>query len=276
MLGRRTKPIDGSVVAITGGARGIGAAIATALSRAGAHVAVGDRDEEGARALAGSLGPQAIGLPLDVTDSDSFSMFLERAESTLGPLDTLVNNAGVMWVGPFAEESEEVALAQFGVNFHGAARGMKLVIPAMRRRGRGHVVNIASAASRVGPSGEATYAATKHALYGYTDAVRAELRGSGVHLSLVMPAVVETELAKGTASGGAPRLSPEQVADAVVAVLQRPRFEVFVPRWIGVLDLLSNILPTWARNALHARAVPDQLSSTDRSTRRDYEREALP
>jgi NAD(P)-dependent dehydrogenase (short-subunit alcohol dehydrogenase family) len=262
-------------VAITGGARGIGAAIATALSHSGARVAIGDRDEEGAAELAAALGPKAIGLPLDVTDTASFAAFLERTERELGPLDVLVNNAGVMWVGPFAEEPEEVALAQFDVNFHGAARGMKLAIPAMRERGRGHIVNIASAASRVGPPGEAAYAASKHAIYCYTDAVRAELRGTGVRVSLVMPAVVDTELALGTASGAAPRLSPAQVAHAVVALVERPRFAVFVPRRLGILDRISNLLPSRARNALHAAIVPDQVHATDQSARRDYEEEAL-
>jgi NAD(P)-dependent dehydrogenase (short-subunit alcohol dehydrogenase family) len=272
---RKAKPIDGRVVAITGGARGIGAAIATALARAGARVAIGDLDREGALELAHSLGSNAVGLPLDVTDTESFATFLETTERELGPLDVLINNAGVMWVGPFAEEPEEVALAQFDVNFHGAARGMKLAIPAMRRRGRGHVVNIASAASRVGPAGEATYAASKHAIYGFSEAVRAELRGSGVKISLVMPAVVETELALGTASGTTSRLHPEEVAEAVVGLLRHPRFTIFVPRSIDILDRISVLLPRRARDVLHAVVVPDQVRSTDQAARSEYERDAL-
>ncbi len=275
MAFRKAEPIDGRVVAITGGARGIGAAIATALARAGARVAIGDLDREGALELAHSLGSNAVGLPLDVTDTASFAAFLETTERELGPLDVLINNAGVMWVGPFADEPEEVALAQFDVNFHGAARGMKLAIPAMRRRGRGHVVNIASAASRVTPAGEAAYAASKHAIYGYSGAVRAELRGSGVDVSLVMPAVVDTDLALGTASGGTRRLRTEEVADAVVALLRHPRVAVFVPSSIHILDRISVLLPRWARDALHTAAVPDQLRSTDQDARRDYERDAL-
>ncbi|MGH3392986.1 MAG: SDR family NAD(P)-dependent oxidoreductase, partial [Actinomadura sp.] len=164
------------------------------------------------------------------------------------------------------------ALRQFDVNLHGVLRGMKLMLPRMRARGHGHVVNIASAASKVAPPGEATYAATKHAVYGYATAVRAELRGSGVHLSLVMPAVVKTELAIGTAAGGTRRLSPDEVADAVLGVLLRPRFEVFVPRRLAVLPRLAALVPGRVRDALYRALVPDQLAALDDpSVRAAYE-----
>jgi NADP-dependent 3-hydroxy acid dehydrogenase YdfG len=193
------------VIAVTGAGRGIGRAIAARLAAAGAAVAIGDLDAEVAEDTAGVIGAhpggRLLGLPLDVTDTPSFEDFLRTVETQLGPIDVLINNAGIMWVGPFEEEPEEAALRQFDVNVHGVLRAMKLVIPGMQKRGRGHVVNIASAASRVAPAGEATYAATKHAIHGYSTAVRAELRGTGVHVSLVMPGVVDTELAVGTATG---------------------------------------------------------------------------
>ncbi|WP_328841208.1 SDR family oxidoreductase [Streptomyces europaeiscabiei] len=271
-----TQPLTGRVIAVTGAVSGIGRAVAARLAAAGAAVAIGDLDAELARETAGAIGARPggrlLGLSLDVTDTLSFDDFLRTVETRLGPIDVLINNAGIMWVGPFEEEPEEAALRQFDVNVHGVLRGMKLVIPRMRKRGRGHVVNIASAASKVAPAGEATYAATKHALHGYSTAVRAELRGTGVHVSLVMPGVVETELAVGTATGPTRRLTTDQVADAVLDVVLRPRFEVFVPRRIAALTRLAALLPGRARDALHHLLVPDQLAAlSDRSVRAAYE-----
>lgn len=276
------------MIAVTGAGRGIGRAVAARLAAAGAAVAIGDLDAELAMATAGAIdaelatetagaigaqpGGRLIGLALDATDTPSFEDFLRTVETELGPIDVLINNAGIMWVGPFAEEPEEAALRQFDVNVHGVLRGMKLVIPGMRKRGRGHVVNIASAASKVAPPGEATYAATKHAVHGYSTAVRAELRGTGVHVSLVMPGVVDTELAVGTATGPTRRLTTDQVADAVLDVVLRPRFEVFIPRQVAALTRLAALLPGRARDALHHLLVPDQLAAlSDRSVRAAYE-----
>ena len=261
--------MSGRVVAITGGARGIGAAIARACGAAGMLVAVGDLDGDAATAAAPTTG---IGVPLDVTSADSFRAFLDATEERLGPLDVLVNNAGIMWVGAFGDETDEVARRQFDVNVHGVMRGMKLAAPRMRARGHGHIVNIASAASKVAPRGEASYAATKHAVYGYSAAVRSELAGSGVEVSVIMPAVVETELAAGTSGGSMPRLQPSDVADAVVAVIGRPRFEVFVPRRIDPLIRLNAVVPQRVRDAIARRAVPDQIAETDQSQREAYER----
>lgn len=272
----RARPLTGRVIAVTGAGRGIGRAVAARLAAAGAAVAIGDLDAEVAKETAGALGAhpgnRLLGLPLDVTDTPSFEDFLRTVETQLGPIDVLINNAGIMWVGPFAEESEQAALRQFDVNVHGVLRGMKLVIPGMRKRGRGHVVNIASAASRVAPAGEATYAATKHAIHGYSTAVRAELHRTGVHVSLVMPGVVDTELAVGTATGPTRRLTTDQVADVVLDVVLRPRFEVFIPRQIAALTWLAALLPGRARDALQRLLVPDQLAAlSDRSVRAAYE-----
>ena len=130
---------------------------------------------------------------------------------------------------------------------------------------------MASVASHVAPAGEATYAATKHAVLGWTAAVREELRGSGVDLTLVMPVVVETELAAGTSSGGVARLRPQEVATAVADALERPRFEVFVPGRVGLLTRAFALLPQRGRDVMTARLVPDQVTATDRAARAEYE-----
>jgi NADP-dependent 3-hydroxy acid dehydrogenase YdfG len=271
------KKSQGRVIAVTGAARGIGMAIAERVSAAGARVAIGDLDADAAVAAAAQLPGAAAGFTLDVTDSGSFGRFLDAVEARWGPIDVLVNNAGVMWAGPFDEESEQATHRQLEVNLHGVIRGVRLAAPRMRARGRGHIVTVASAASKLAPAGEATYAATKHGVYGYLSAVRTELRGSGVELSVVMPTVVETELAAGTSSGAVPRLTPDDVAAAVAEVIARPRFEVTVPRYVGPLARAAGLLPDALRMAVLRRMVPDQVAALreNRSARMQYENTAL-
>lgn len=270
-MARPVEPIAGRVVAVTGGARGIGEAIARTLAGRGARVVIGDVDEAAVRATAASIGGGTIGRALDVRSTESVAAFLDHVEATLGPVDVLVNNAGVMWVGDFEDEPETAADRMFDVNFHGVARGVRLAAPRMRARGSGHIVTVASVASHVAPAGEATYAASKHAVLGYLTAVRQELRGTAVRLSVVMPIVVKTELAAGTSPGGMPALEPQDVADAVLGAIERPRFEVFVPARVGALTRLLALLPQRGRDLLYARLVPDQAKETDAGARRAYE-----
>ncbi|WP_328714791.1 SDR family oxidoreductase [Nocardia salmonicida] len=266
------RPVTGRVIAVTGGARGIGREIAAQLARAGARVAIGDIDGSAARATAAELGARVRGFDLDVADRASFAAFLAAAEQGWGPLDVLVNNAGVMWVGPFDREPEAVRRRQFDVNVHGVVNGVTLAAPAMRARGAGHIVTVASAASKLAPPGESSYAATKHAILGYLTGVRAELRDSGVDLSVIMPTVVDTELATGTDNGGVALLQPADVARAVVRVIERPRFEVTVPGYIGPLLRLVNVLPGFLRDRVLLAMVPDQVAAVhDSSSRSDYE-----
>ena len=231
-------------MAVTGGGRGIGLATARALAGRGARVAVGDLDAELAQAAGGELGAA-----LDVTSRDSFAAYLAPVGERLGRLDELVNNAGVMHVGPFLEESDEWTQRQVDVNLHGVILGMKLALPPMVARGSGHVVNVASAAAKVAVPREAVYAATKHAVLGLSESVRAELRGTGVDLSVVMPGLVRTDLAAGTLKGSRV-LTPEQVATAIVGAIERPRFDVYVPRAYAAISTVGQLLPRRAREAV--------------------------
>ncbi|MEV0945488.1 SDR family oxidoreductase [Rhodococcus sp. NPDC049939] len=270
--------LNGLVIAVTGGARGIGQEIARHLTEAGAKVAIGDLDGAEARRTAeelGRLGGTAQGLDLDVTDTGSFSDFLASVEDRWGAIDVLVNNAGVMRVGSFDEEPESATDRQLAVNLHGVIRGVKLAAPAMRDRGRGHIVTVASAASKVAPPGESTYAATKHGVLGYLTAVREELHRSGVQISVIMPGVVDTELAAGTATGAAKLLTPADVAKAVVGVIRRPRFEVTIPGYIGPLTRLVSLLPPFIRDAVVRKLVPDQVAAADKAVRAQYESRAV-
>ena len=249
-MAKERRSLSGKVVAITGGARGIGKATATALVRKGCRVAIGDLDLELAEKTAAELGGGTVALPLDVTDRASFAAFLDEAERQLGPLDVVINNAGIMPVTPFVEESEDSIRRQIDINLHGVITGTQLAIERMRPRGSGHIVNIASQAGKGGVPGIATYSATKHAVVGLSEAVRAELRGTGVEVLCVMPTVVNTELTSGVGQSWVKPVEAEDVADEIVDALEVPRFDVFVPRANGVLYKVLALLPRSWREAL--------------------------
>src|SRR3954453_11620151 len=155
------RDLDGRIAAVTGAARGIGRATAAELVRQGMWVAIGDLDGAAARRAAREIGPGAVGLPVDVTERTSFEAFVDTAERELGELDVLVNNAGITYVGAFAGEDQSAAERMVAVNVGGVLNGMKTVLPRMTGRGRGHVVNIASCAGKVGYPDGATYSGTK-------------------------------------------------------------------------------------------------------------------
>jgi NAD(P)-dependent dehydrogenase (short-subunit alcohol dehydrogenase family) len=272
-MAKEPRSLQGKVVAITGGARGIGRATAKALGREGAKVAIGDLDKPLAEEAAGELGTDSVGLALDVTEHDSFARFLDQVAERLGPLDVLINNAGIMPIGPFVDEDDATARRLVDINLHGVIYGMKLAIPGMQERGSGHIVNMASQAGKAGLPGGATYCATKHAVVGLSEAVRAELRGSGIEVSVVMPAVVDTELGQGLAdTRGLKKLAPEEVADAIVKALKLPRFDVWVPASSAAIDKLMHPLPRRAREAIGRFMRIDQvLAGADRSQRAAYE-----
>jgi len=257
------------VVAVTGGARGIGLAIATALATAGARVAIGDFDSELAAERAASVG--AVGFGLDVRDDDSYAEFLDRIPDRLGPLDVLISNAGVATAGAFLATSASEHELQIDVNLGGVERGMRLALPGMVERGGGHVVNIASAAARIPAPGGAVYSATKHAVLGLSDAVRSELRGTGVHVTTVLPTAVRTEMAAGLRLRGLPRVPPETVARTVVRLVRRrrPPATVMVPHWLRPLAVIDSASPQWLRD-LARRVILVDLD-VDRAARAPYE-----
>ena len=272
----RTRPVVNQVVAITGGARGIGKATAAEFACRGARVAIGDIDAELGRASAAELGRDVVALALDVTERSSFEAFLEQVEDTVGPVDVLVNNAGIMPLSPLVSERDEIARRQVDINVHGVILGTKLALERMVPRGRGHVVNMASAAGKGGFPGGATYCATKHAVVGLSEAARAELRGTGVDISVVMPAVVNTELGSGLPhSRGVKVVEPSDVAEAIIAAVERPRFEVYVPRSLGPLFKLMAALPRPGRELIARVLKGDQvLAHPDPAVRAAYERRA--
>ena len=272
-MARAPRQLEGRVVAITGAARGIGRATAQACIRAGMRVSIGDLDVEAAQRTASELGGGTIALQLNVVERASVARFLDATEERLGPLDVLVNNAGIMHLGPLLEEDDATARRQVDINVHGVLHGMKEGLPRLLQRPAGHLVNIASTAGKVGFAGGATYSATKHFVVGISEAARNELRGSRVEVSCVMPVIVRTELAAGLPEGRfIKQIQPEDVADAVVHALRHPRFDVFVPRNVGPLTKLGGALPQRVREGVgRALRIDRSLAEPDPAARRAYE-----
>jgi NADP-dependent 3-hydroxy acid dehydrogenase YdfG len=274
-MAKQPRILAGETAAITGAARGIGRATAEAFLRQGMKVAIGDVDIETARQTAAELGASTIALPLDVTDRASFAAFLDGVEEQLGPLDVLVNNAGIMQVGRFIDEDDLTAIRMVDINVHGVILGTKLALERMIPRDRGHIVNISSQAGKFGAPGGATYSATKHAVVGLTEAVRGELRLMGAHIdvSYVMPAVVNTELGSGLGDvRGMPNLEPTEVADAIVDALQNGVIDVWVPKSAKRTNALVSLLPRALSEGM-ARAIKADrvLAGADANVRRNYE-----
>ncbi len=278
-MAKQPRILAGRAAAITGAARGIGRATAQAFLRQGMKVAIGDVDlataEQTAVEIDGPTHPRTVVLALDVTDRESFAGFLDDAERELGPLDVLVNNAGIMPLGRFVDEDDLTAQRMIDINLHGVIFGMKLALDRMLPRDRGHIVNIASQAGKFGTPGGATYSATKHAVVGLTEAVRGELRLMGAHidLSYVMPYVVNTELGAGLGHArGFHNLEPGEVADAIVEALQHGIVEVWVPKSTKRTYQIGTLLPRPLVEGFGRVTKADRvLADADAGVRRDYE-----
>ncbi len=248
--------LAGAVACVTGGARGIGRATAEALAARGARVLIGDLDLDLAREVASELGARAVAQSLDVGDPASFARFVEVAER-LGPIALLVNNAGIMRTGAFAEQTLATQHREIAINLGGVVTGMRLVVPGMLARNHGHIVNVASMAGKLTVPGAAVYTATKFAVASLSRAVRSELAGSRVTLTTILPAAVRTDLTAGLDIRMVPTLGPADVAREIVASCRHGRREVALPRWaapVGALEaLVPEALGEWIKRALGAQ-----------------------
>jgi len=272
-MAKQPRVLAGKVAAITGGARGIGKETARHFVQEGVRVAIGDLDHELAKQTALELGPNVVAFGLNVTERASFKAFLDGAEEQLGPIDVLVNNAGIMQLGAFVEEDDATAHRQIDINVHGVLYGMKEILPRFLARNSGHLVNVASSAGKGGFPGGATYCGTKHFVVGVSEAVRAEVHETPIEVSCVMPVIVNTELASGLQSArGVKNIEPGDVAAEIVRALKYPKFDVFVPRSVQAITTMMSVLPRSGREAISRALKADKvLSERDDATRRAYE-----
>lgn len=244
----------GRVAIVTGCSRGIGVALAQALARKGAHLSISARsadDLERVRADLERLGVRAIATVGDITDEAHRRELVARTETELGPIDLLVNNAGIEDVRRFEATAPESLERVIDVNLMAPMLMTRAVVPAMLARRRGHVVNIASAAGKLGPPYMASYSASKHGLVGFTQSLHCEYRGSGVGFSVVCPAFVTDigmysrwEAAGIRSSRLAGTCTPEQVVKATLRCIERNRPEATINTPpVRPLIVLGNIAP---------------------------------
>lgn len=263
--------LRGAVVAITGGARGIGLETAKAFAAQGALVFIGDLDEEAAQKAAAEVG--AHGFRLDVRSKESFAAFIAGVEKAAGPVDVLVNNAGIMPLGPLVDEDDATTDAIIDVNLRGVLWGVKVVLPGMVERGRGHIVNVASYLGKVPAAGAVTYCASKFAVVGLSESLRDELAGTGVSVSAVLPSAVRTELTAGVKLGGVlPTVDPDRIAKAVVASCDSRAAVIPVPRWMRVYEPVAALTPHSLFSAVRGRLTRKRaIDSIDPAARAAYD-----
>lgn len=263
--------IERRVVAVTGGARGIGAAVAKAATEQGALVAIGDVDTAAAERTAKQF--FGLALPLDVTNHASWAAFITAVEEQLGGVDVLVNNAGIMPIGPFLEETDAATQRQLEINVLGVLLGCRAVLPGMLARGRGHLINIASMAGKMGVAGAVTYCGSKFAVVGLTQALTDELRNTPVSASCVLPGLVNTDLSLGLPRNRLAReVEPSDIADAVMATIAKPRSEVWVPASGRVSFKLAGLLsPRQRHQLMHMCGLDDPMLTADGAARASYE-----
>lgn len=209
------------VAVITGAGGGIGRATALALARRGCHLALADID--GAAAHAAALEARALGVrasshALDVADRAAVRLLPAEVLDVHGRVDLVVNNAGVALGGSFEQVSEDDFDWLMEINFHGVVRMTRAFLPHLRRSDDARIVNLSSIYGIVAPPGQSAYAASKFAVRGFSDALRHELEGSKVEVSVVHPGGVATAIAK---NARAPQDAPQQETERGRALAQR-------------------------------------------------------
>ena len=189
--------LSGKAVAITGASSGIGEATALTLAKAGASVALGARRKDRIDELAARIedeGGTAVALEVDVSDEAAARGFVEAAHERFGRLDTLVNNAGVMLLGPVEQADSEDWRTMVNVNLLGLMYCTHAALPIMLGQESGDIVNISSVAGRFARAGNAVYAATKFGVGAFSEGLRNEITERGVRVTLIEPGFVDTEL----------------------------------------------------------------------------------
>lgn len=262
---------------ITGGARGIGKQLAHDLLARGYRVVIGDLDFEATDATARELGDGATAVRLDVTDPVLVAAVIEQVEAEVGPIDLWINNAGIMPTEPFATQKPETAQRIIAINFAALVGATGLIMPRMLARNSGTIVNMASATGVKPLAGVAVYSGTKAAVIGFSDALRRELRKTGVRVLVVNPNLVRTALGAGiTPPALTGSVSAAQVSATVLWALDKKKFSVVVPRRLAPLLRFSKSLPVSWQDWVDDRVGSDSIGlGGDPAVRAAYAKDAL-
>ncbi|ANY22160.1 SDR family NAD(P)-dependent oxidoreductase [Gordonia terrae] len=267
------RTIDGRVVVITGGGRGIGVATARALAQEGARIALADLDGDLASSVAAELNGEAFGVGVDVSDPTALSAFFDEVDRRMGHFDVLINNAGIFTIDAIEDTDPHLIDNLIAVNLGAVVHGTREAVRRMKPRGAGHIINMASTGGRLAGARLAPYVASKFGVIGFSEAVALELRGTGVDMSVILPHQCKTDMTAGIGRlRGMPLIEPADVADRIVHTLRYPRFEVPVPRGIGTMLWVNQALPARARAALFRAMRADRVfDRIDTAQRLKYE-----
>ena len=237
--------IAGAIALVTGASSGIGRATARHLAKHGAHVIVTGRNRIALDAVATEIGASTV--VGNLADPAEPAHLIQTALEQHQRVDILVNNAGAGWAGPIAEIDSETIGALINLNLRAPIELARAVLPGMRERKSGHIVNISSISGHLGVKGEAVYGATKAGLMLFSESLRYELDETGVCVSVVTPAVVNTRFFERrgvTYERRVPRpVDPERVSAAILHAIQAERDEVVVPGWLRVPIRLRGAAP---------------------------------
>jgi NADP-dependent 3-hydroxy acid dehydrogenase YdfG len=242
--------LSGKAVAITGASSGIGEATALALARAGASVALGARRRDRIEALAQRIeeetGATAVALEVDVADEAQARTFVAGAAERLGRLDVLINNAGVMLLGPVESGDPDDWRRMVDVNLLGLLYCTHAALPIMREQGSGQIVNISSTAGRFARAGSAVYNLTKFGVNAFTEGLRQEVTGGGIRVLVVEPGFVNTELQSHNKGGVLDAIEGmrEEIGDVLRAedIANAITYAVSQPQHVSINEVL--IRPT--------------------------------
>jgi short-subunit dehydrogenase len=239
----RPGPLHDRVVLITGASSGLGEAAARSCARDGASVALAARREDRLRALAAELeatGAAVLAVPTDLRDTEAIRAMAAATREHFGRIDALVANAGVGHAAPVLETTEEQLLEQIEVNLLGVIRSTLAVLPAMRARGSGHILAIASVAAGCALPRAVVYSATKAGVVRFCEGLRREVRPYGIAVTAILPGFIATPMTEGV-TFPMPRASV--VGDAVARLIPRPRRQVVIPRWYALLPAVNRLAP---------------------------------
>ncbi len=262
--------LAGATIVVTGASSGIGRETALRLAARGANVVVAARREEPLATLVEacrSRGGEALGVGVDVADEASVRTLAEAAVARFGRIDGWVNNASVSLIGRFEDLPPDAFRRTLDVNFFGVVHGSRVALELFRRTGSGTIVNVASLAGRIGAPYYSAYASAKHAVVGFSQSLRMELRGTpGIHVCTVMPAAIDTPFFQhsGNYAGRPfkpirPFYQPELVADLIVGLLERPRGEVFAGDMAAPSSLMRTLMPGLFERAYSAMVERDHF-----------------
>lgn len=269
---RRAAPVDlkGKVIAITGGGRGIGFATASALRDRGADLALGDIDTEAVEKSAADLGCHSD--TLDVTDPASFESFLDGVERELGPIDVLINNAGIMPVGPLVDYDAAMIRRNFEIDLIAVVTGSQLAARRMVPRRSGHIVNIASVAGRLPVPGLTIYNGAKAGVLAFSEALNSELSRSDVRVSTVSPTFTRTGLISGIRTNKfIQTIGPDEVADRVVRTIEKPKVHATAPDSMGWVHRNSAMPQVLKRASSRMTGLDTMFLSYDSTERAEYD-----